>query len=599
MNLDTKDYDHVKNLTLLFFLDRLIDKGEPRTLHDLSCQFGTKGFTKEMRQIAGGSQSGLRKFMEQYPSLFTLDGDYVTVTNYSNGVHNEGDPAARFSGQRDYAQEAVEYFVTKLRQYGPGTEVPIKSLLGHRSQASPEVRHVSGQHSKEFREFLLRYQDVFVLREENIILKECEDATPQPFKELEEPHVDPRLQQQVIQYCAAALLQGPLFLDALFEGLASACPSDVWPQICRTPNDLCTFLKIHGNTFSVQSNVVRLLQPPKSILIEPTPAPVQRPPPMPQSPPIVQPPKPESPPNLQPQVQQSPQMPQSQMPPLLPPTSQSPIYASPSASPRSLPPSSNSGPASLPVNYGPQSIGPLETNNNVPSQLHRQHSSIALRNTHNKELNQNKEKSDQFIVRSPSPILGNDCDSLPSSPSIQTLKEKQKNSSLKSRISTILRKTIADNERDRSGNTNALLPTPSLIDPVSMSVEQCAQKLLQNTEVVVSVRRCRQITNWILATRKPISLDGEGVNLGPTGPMTLLQLGVYTGQIYIFDLQLESQLMSQGGLKQVLESVEVIKVINLCNFHGTQLYIFYIFFDGHYLHNFDDLCKLNIICSHI
>ena len=37
----------------------------PRTLHDLSCQFGTKGFSKEMRQIAGGSQSGLRKFLQQ------------------------------------------------------------------------------------------------------------------------------------------------------------------------------------------------------------------------------------------------------------------------------------------------------------------------------------------------------------------------------------------------------------------------------------------------------------------------------------------------------------------------------------------------------
>jgi hypothetical protein len=37
----------------------------PRTLHDLSCQFGTRGFSKEMRQIAGGSQSGLRKFLQQ------------------------------------------------------------------------------------------------------------------------------------------------------------------------------------------------------------------------------------------------------------------------------------------------------------------------------------------------------------------------------------------------------------------------------------------------------------------------------------------------------------------------------------------------------
>lgn len=53
------EYETARNLTLLFFLERLMERGEPRTLHDLSCQFGSKGFTKEMRQIAGGSQSGM------------------------------------------------------------------------------------------------------------------------------------------------------------------------------------------------------------------------------------------------------------------------------------------------------------------------------------------------------------------------------------------------------------------------------------------------------------------------------------------------------------------------------------------------------------
>lgn len=56
-----------RNMTLLFFLERLIDKGEPRTLHDLSCQFGARGFTREMRQIAGGSQSGM-----SFPVCFVL-----------------------------------------------------------------------------------------------------------------------------------------------------------------------------------------------------------------------------------------------------------------------------------------------------------------------------------------------------------------------------------------------------------------------------------------------------------------------------------------------------------------------------------------------
>lgn len=56
--METLEYEMARNLTLLFFLERLMERGEPRTLHDLSCQFGSKGFTKEMRQIAGGSQSG-------------------------------------------------------------------------------------------------------------------------------------------------------------------------------------------------------------------------------------------------------------------------------------------------------------------------------------------------------------------------------------------------------------------------------------------------------------------------------------------------------------------------------------------------------------
>lgn len=71
------DFDVIRDRTLLFFLDHLMGKGQPRSLHDLSCQFGAKGFTKEMRQIAGGSQAGLKKFLSQFPSLFTIDGDNV------------------------------------------------------------------------------------------------------------------------------------------------------------------------------------------------------------------------------------------------------------------------------------------------------------------------------------------------------------------------------------------------------------------------------------------------------------------------------------------------------------------------------------------
>lgn len=86
--MEAMQYELARNMTLLFFYERLLDKGEPRTLHDLSCQFGSKGFTKEMRQIAGGSQSGLKKFLSQYPALFDIDGDYVNVNSYQNDKDN-------------------------------------------------------------------------------------------------------------------------------------------------------------------------------------------------------------------------------------------------------------------------------------------------------------------------------------------------------------------------------------------------------------------------------------------------------------------------------------------------------------------------------
>lgn len=68
--METLEYEMTRNLTLLFFLERLLERGEPRTLHDLSCQFGSKGFTKEMRQIAGGSQSGKNYFRFPFFSFF-------------------------------------------------------------------------------------------------------------------------------------------------------------------------------------------------------------------------------------------------------------------------------------------------------------------------------------------------------------------------------------------------------------------------------------------------------------------------------------------------------------------------------------------------
>ncbi|XP_045603344.1 egalitarian protein homolog [Procambarus clarkii] len=507
MNMDTKDYDHVRNLTLLFFLDRLMDKGQPRTLHDLSCQFGTKGFTKEMRQIAGGSQSGLRKFLQQYPSLFTLEDDYVSVTNYSNGISNPHDPTGKLLGKRDYAQEAVDYFVGKLRQYGAGTEVPIKSLLGHRSQASPEVRHVSGQHVKEFRDFLVRYPEVFVVREETVILKEYEGVAPQPFKELEVPQIDPILTQQVLQYCSAALIRGPLITETLFNGITNAFPKETLSQICRCSNDLATFLKMHSNTFMVQANMVRLVHPASSgpnnvhshIYQSHTPQPPpqpQQPPPQPQQPP----PQPQQPP---PQYQQPQPQPQQQQ------------YIQVQQQPQP--------PPQQPVQRG--TLSP-DREENLPVSPTSPGSPVRPHHAHSQQ-------------------------------------QQQQQQTLKARVNSLLRKTLADNsERDRVSYTGG----------GDVGSEGVTGRLLRHTRVVVSIREARQLVSAILAARQPVSFDGEGVNLGPSGPMTLLQIGLVSGHIYIFDVMVERSLMYEGGLRELLESTDIVKVAHDCRGDAGALY---------------------------
>ncbi|KAK6621824.1 hypothetical protein RUM44_001631 [Polyplax serrata] len=258
--MESTEYEMIRNTTLLFFFERLLDKGGPRTLHDLSCQFGAKGFTKEMRQIAGGSQSGLKKFLSQYPSLFSFDGDFVYVNAFTTlQSTNSKDPN---KSTRDYAKEAVDYFREKLLQYGAGTEVPIKSLLGHRSQASPEVRHMSGQRIKEFRAFLGRFPDMFVLREDNVILKEFENSEAQPFHEIEQTQVDPKITANLIDFFFHYIeIKGPLLVEQLFQNVTTNFPEESWSCIFKTPQDLATFLKMYSDSFHVQSNLVTLVNP--------------------------------------------------------------------------------------------------------------------------------------------------------------------------------------------------------------------------------------------------------------------------------------------------------------------------------------------------
>uniref|UniRef100_A0A914VR03 Egal-1 winged helix domain-containing protein n=1 Tax=Plectus sambesii TaxID=2011161 RepID=A0A914VR03_9BILA len=108
-----------------------------------------------MRDAVGTTQEGLTDFLSQYPSLFALEGDEVCINAFGDlSMSGKNNPLLQSipSRNRDYEKEAVEFFEAKLRKFGP--ELQIKSLLGHRSQAAPEVRLVSGRHLKDFGEFL-------------------------------------------------------------------------------------------------------------------------------------------------------------------------------------------------------------------------------------------------------------------------------------------------------------------------------------------------------------------------------------------------------------------------------------------------------------
>lgn len=171
-------------------------------------------------------------------------------------------------GRKDYAVQAAEYFSEKLAQYGEGTEVPIRSLLGHRSQASPEVRHVSGQHFHEFREFLLKHTDHFVIDDENetVILKDFSNVKSHS-QELHfnlNVNIDPEVTQTLLDFFAQCIeVKGPILVEQLFQIVSCNLPEEMWTNLFNTAAHLTSFLRLFSDSFHIQSNLVTLLQHPK------------------------------------------------------------------------------------------------------------------------------------------------------------------------------------------------------------------------------------------------------------------------------------------------------------------------------------------------
>merc|ERR1719266_2611928 len=104
------------------------------------------------------------------------------------------------------------------------------------------------------------------------------------------------------------------------------------------------------------------------------------------------------------------------------------------------------------------------------------------------------------------------------------------------------------------------------------SREAVKQRVLGVSRVVVSARESAAIVEELLRAGQPVGFDGEGVNLGPKGQLTLVQVSRLGGEVIIFDVQTSPALMTQGGLKQLLESEHIIKVVHDCRNDSAALF---------------------------
>jgi len=527
--MNSEKYEEIRNMTLLFFLEKLVDKGQSRSLHDLSCQFGKKGFTKEMKQIAGNSQSGLRKFLSNYPYIFTIIDDQVYITQH---VRKEDED------KRDYSKEAVEYFRKKLEQYG-NAEVPIGSFLGHRSQANPEIRHISGHNISEFREFLLKHNDVFCLNEDYVVLRGVLDQVDENGecvkikRVVEEPPIDPYLMQQLVSILEETIIKltrttteqdrekyldecanSSVPLDTLFNNISATCKGELWSKLMSTTNDLYTILKMNSKIFRVQSNQVSITE--------------ER---------IVQ-------------------------------------LKRPSATCNSP----NSNASSL---YNLNSLNSL--NNGINSMNH-----VNNNNSNNSQITNNNNLNNS----PPTSLSSSSSNASAPATSIRILNNNAQNgnsilTTLHQRMRSQIVKTLNENNNlnnNQNGHLNSQMNGQMNGNRINKSIPTTRSYesiVLSQISIITNSNDGEVLINHIISNQLPVVVDLEGINLNSNGQITLVQLAVYENEyfprltcinkgsnfnlpkIFVFDVLFNPDLL-QRPLKQLLETPKVIKIFHDC-----------------------------------
>lgn len=80
--------------------------------------------------------------------------------------------------------------------------------------------------------------------------------------------------------------------------------------------------------------------------------------------------------------------------------------------------------------------------------------------------------------------------------------------------------------------------------------------------MVTSVQKCEEIVS-LLNEETVLAVDCQGVYRGSHLRLTLLQIGTSKGDVYLFDVHENRDLLFKGSLRVLLESEKIEKV---CNF---------------------------------
>ncbi len=178
--------DEPGHKAMLYFLEVLMNSNGPLTVSQLAGRFGSRSFSADMRSAAGGNEAGLKKFLLKYPSLFTVKGNMVSLfdgkstgdTDSDNGKPEGSTPSVRPLPDVSVEMEAVQFFQGKLTKKEERW-VHIKSLAGHLSQASSDVRNVVGP-QLDFRRWLLKHPHIFEVQGELVGLRDGIAAVATP-----------------------------------------------------------------------------------------------------------------------------------------------------------------------------------------------------------------------------------------------------------------------------------------------------------------------------------------------------------------------------------------------------------------------------------